>query len=93
MKISGNKVTQEFLEELLNNSEYQETVFWDKLLIRVYKLPNGHLITGQAYCVDPANFTLKEGRKIAYEDAIKELRPKVAFLLQDQLYESGKLQC
>lgn len=62
---SQNSVTQSQIDQLLNESEVQEHIFWGKELVVSYKLPSGFTVLGRAACVDPANFDLEIGREIA----------------------------
>lgn len=71
--MSNNRVTQEEIDALLDASETQEHIFWDKELIVSYKLPSGFTIAGRAACIDPANFDLEIGRKVARENAEHQL--------------------
>ena len=71
--MNENSVTKEQVELLLNNSEIQEAVFWGKELVVSYKLPCNFTVLGRAACVDPANFDLEIGRKIARENAASKI--------------------
>lgn len=76
------KVTLSQLEDLLDKAETQEHIFWEKELIVSYKLESGFTVAGRAACVDPANFNLAIGQKIAREDAIKQLWVLEGYRLQ-----------
>lgn len=85
------KVSQEQIDELLNNAETQEHIFWDKELAVSYKLKNGFTISGRGACVDPANFNIDIGRQVAREDAENQLWKLEGYLLQQKLFEKGRL--
>ena len=70
---NANSVTQAEIDDLLNQAETQEHIFWNKELVVSYKFPSGFIISGRAACVDPANFDLEIGRKIARERVETEL--------------------
>lgn len=86
-----NKITQEQINGLLDSSETQEHTFRGKELVVSYKLPNGFTICGRGACVDPANFDVEIGRKVAREDAENQLWKLEGYLLQQRLHEEGKL--
>lgn len=81
-----NSITQKHIDVLLGDSETEEHVFWEKELIVSYKLPNGFTISGRAACVDPKNFNLEIGRKIARENAEHQLWQLEGYLLQEKIY-------
>lgn len=45
----------------------------------VLVLRNGHTVTGEAFCQDPAKFDALEGRRYAKEDAMRKLWPMVVY--------------
>ena len=86
-----NKVTQEQIESLISNAESQEHVFWDKELVISYKLKNGFTVLGRGVCVDPKNFDIEIGRKVAKEQAMNKLWELEGYLLQNKLFENNQL--
>jgi hypothetical protein len=91
MNQNNNRVTEEHIEALLNTAEVQEHVFWNKELVVSYKFPSGFTISGRAACVDPANFNLELGRKIAREKVESELWQLEGYLKQVELHNKGVL--
>lgn len=71
--MNNNRVTPEELDAMLDASETQEHVFWSKELVVSYRLPSGFTVAGRAAVIDPANFDLEIGRKIARADVVKQL--------------------
>ena len=61
------RVTQERINQLIENAEVKEFVIFDKCLICAYKLQNGFIIVESSACVDPNNFDIEIGRKICRE--------------------------
>lgn len=49
-------------------------------------LENGYTIKGLSACVDAANFDMDIGRKIAFEDALRQIWPLEGYLLAEKLY-------
>ncbi len=76
------KVTQERIDQLLDSAETQECVFWDKELVVSYKIESGFTLLGRAPCVDPKNFDLEIGRKIAREKVEDQLWQLEGYRLQ-----------
>lgn len=89
--MNSNRVTQEDIDTLLNASETQEHVFWDKELVVSYRLPSGFTVTGRGAVIDPANFDLEIGRKVAREDAANKLWQLEGYRKQLDLVATGVL--
>jgi hypothetical protein len=70
---NNNRVTPQEIEDLLSNAQTEEHIFWNKELAVSYKLASGFTIAGRGACIDPANFDLEIGRKVAREDAASQL--------------------
>lgn len=82
-----NKITAEHIENLIDTADKQETTFWNKEVMISYRLKkNGFTILGRGACVDPANFDIEIGRKVARHEAIKKLWELEGYLLQDKLF-------
>ena len=84
---TNNKVTSDQIKSILDNAETQEVVFWDKEVVVSYKLYNGFTIIGRGACVDPANFDIEIGRRVAREQAENKLWELEGYLLQNKLYQ------
>lgn len=82
-----NKITPQDIEDLLNSAETQEAVFWGKEVVISYRFPtrNGFCVLGRGACVDPANFDIEIGRKVAREQVADKLWELEGYLLQQQL--------
>lgn len=82
-------VSIEDITKLLDEAETAEQVFWGKELVISFKLASGFTVLGRAACVDPANFVLEVGQKLARQDAERQLWQLEGYLLQNIL--SGRL--
>lgn len=51
----------------------------------VLVLRNGFTVTGQSACASPENFNAEIGRRVAREDAVRQVWPLLGFRLRDQL--------
>ena len=60
---------------------YLRPAFKDTMLICAVQLDNGFVLVGKSAPVDPANFDEVFGRQLAYDDAIRQAWPLLAFLL------------
>lgn len=87
--MSENKVTKAQLEALLDASETQEAIFWKKEMVVSYRLPCGFTVSGRAAVVDPENFDIEVGRRIARDEAIDQLWQLEGYLLQHRVAEQA----
>lgn len=55
------------------------------LSICLVVMNNGFIIIGKSAPASPENFNAELGRKLAYEDAIRQLWPLMGFALRDRL--------
>ncbi|QGH74722.1 hypothetical protein DSS3PM1_00045 [Bacteriophage DSS3_PM1] len=52
-------------------------------------LKNGYNTIGHAGCVDPENFDLEIGKKIAYENALNEIWQLEGYMLKEAMYQDA----
>ncbi len=83
--MNKNRVTQEQIHALLDAAQTEEQTFFGKDHIVCYRLESGFTIVGRGACVDPANFDIEIGRKVARENAEHQLWQLEGYLLQNQL--------
>jgi hypothetical protein len=50
-------------------------------------MKNGFIIVGKSAPASPENFNAELGRKLAYEDAVRQIWPLMGFALKDRLAE------
>lgn len=82
--MSQNRVTQEQIDDLISRAETQE-------LVISFRLPNGFTVSGRGACVDPKNFDIEIGRRVATEDAKRQLWQLEGYVLQNQLWAESLL--
>lgn len=58
---------------------------FDVLTICLLKMTNGFTVIGKSAPASRENFSLELGRKLAYEDAIRQLWPLMGFELRSRL--------
>jgi len=83
--MTKNTITEDKINQLLDEADLEETVFWGKELVISYRLRSGFTVLGRAACVDPANFSFEIGRKYAREDAVNQLWKLEGYVLQLKL--------
>ena len=49
-------------------------------------LENGYTINGMSACVDASEFNMDIGRKIAFDDAFRQIWPLEGYLLAEKMY-------
>ena len=54
----------------------------------VLVLRNGFTVTGQSACASPENFDAEIGRKVARQDAVRQVWPLLGYALRDKLHAS-----
>ena len=71
---------------LLNHTEGPDaTRPLDRLSICILVMKNGFTIIGKSAPASPENFNRELGKKLAYEDAVRQLWPLMGFALRDRL--------
>ena len=83
MKINAGQI-----QKMLKEAQTQETIYFGKCLVVVYKLRNGFCLVGVGVCVDPENFDIEIGRQVAYGQVIDQLFKLEGYLLQNQLFQA-----
>ena len=81
--MDNNTVTQKQIDDLFNESDIIEQVFYHKCLVMSIKLRNGFVIVESSACVDSKNFDITICREICS----KRIKDKLWEL------EGCKLQC
>ena len=78
------------------NAEPRQTVGIDTsplplhlLTFCVLVLRNGFTVTGESACASPENFNAEIGRRIARENAEREIWPLLGFALRQKLHDQG----
>lgn len=84
----ANKVTKEQLDDLVAKSNVEYAVFGNKLTVAVITLQSNFKVTGEASCVDPANFDKAFGEKYALENAVEKLWELEGYLLANDLHRA-----
>lgn len=80
-------VSEERIECILENSEYEVATLHDKCTILSCKLPNGFVIAESSACVSPENYDEQIGVEICLEKIKNRLWELEGYMLQSNLYE------
>ena len=73
---TGFRVTLAWLRDLVDSVEYLER---GVLNVAIIQLKNGWYLVGKSAPVDPNNYNAEYGRKLAYDDALRQAWPLVAY--------------
>jgi hypothetical protein len=63
-----------------------------RVSICILVMQNGFVLIGKSAPASPANFNAELGRKLAYEDAIRQLWPLEGYALSDRLTERAAMK-
>ena len=85
------KVTLEGIKAKIKGETY--LVLHDgRSTLCILDLENGYSVKGMSACVDPAEFDLNIGRKIAFDDAFKQIWALEGYLLAEKMYQDTEDQ-
>ena len=59
------------------------------LTLCIVVMSNGFVVIGKSAPASPENFNAELGKKLAYEDAVRQIWPLLGFHLRSKLAESG----
>lgn len=65
-------------------TDYQESL--KTLTLCILVLNNGYTVVGKSAYVDPNMFDALKGRELAFEDAVSQVYPLLAFLMKTDMY-------
>lgn len=70
---NGNKLSPEYIDSLVTDSDIQHFQLTPTLRVCVITLPSGHEVLGKAQVLDPANDVEAIGQSVAYTNAVNEI--------------------
>lgn len=85
-----NKITQEHINDILNETEFTVDEKYDKLTIVTAKLPNGFTIVESSGCVDPSNYDKELGITLCRKKIVDKIWYLEGYVLQTRLYNRRK---
>lgn len=84
---TGAEIGGGFLEGTKHHEPFVEMTA--HLTVCLLVLKNGFTIVGKSAPASKDNFDPVLGRKLAYEDAVRQIWPLMGFALRDRLYRGG----
>lgn len=83
------KVTEERIEEILEDAEIESYTVFDKCTVVACKLPNGFVIVESSACVSPENYDETLGFEICLEKIENKIWELEGYRLQEELYQQS----
>jgi hypothetical protein len=80
-------VTKEQIEGLIEHTEFWNPEAESTLTVCVLKLKNGFTVVGKSACAHPKNFDAELGKKIAWDDAFRQVWQLEGYLLREVLWQ------
>ena len=77
----------------LNSANRNEPIIPESLrllTICILVLRNGFTVTGESACASPENFNAELGRKIARQDAVRQVWPLMGYALREKLSQADE---
>lgn len=85
-------ITEEYIDEIMENSEFDVRTVFDKCTVVTCRLPNGFVISDYAACVNPENYDEGMGVEICHERIKNKVWELEAYRLQQFLWEETTLE-
>ena len=79
-------ITEDWVAEIMENSEFDIYTAFDKCTVVSCKLPNGFVITESSACVDPKNYDAELEEEICLDKIANKIWELEAYRLQCELY-------
>lgn len=86
-------ITEEYIDEILENCEFDMRTAFGKCTVVTCRLPNGFVISDYAACVDPENYDEDMGIEICRERIKNKIWELEAYRLQQFLWEEEMCDC
>lgn len=80
-------ITDEYIEEIMANSEFEICTMFNKCTVVSCRLPNGFVITESSACVSPENYNEDLGAEICIGKITDKVWELEAYGLQQHLWE------
>lgn len=86
-------ITEEYIAEIMENSEFEIHTVFDKCTVVSCRLPNGFVITEYSACVSPDNYNEEVGTEICFDKIVNKVWELEAYRLQQYLWEEENGYC
>lgn len=91
-KIEIPTITEDYIREIMENSEFETHTVFDKCTIVSCRLPNGFVITESSACVSPENYDEDLGAEICFDKIADKIWELEAYRLQQHLWEDSMME-
>lgn len=82
-------ITEEYIAEIMENSEFEIHTAFDKCTVVSCQLPNGFVITESSACVSSENYDEDTGAEICFDKIADKVWELEAYRLQQWLWEES----
>lgn len=86
-KVEAPTITEEYIADIMENSDFEVSTVFDKCTVVSCRLPNGFVITESSACVSPKNYDEDMGAEICFDKIADRIWELEAYRLQQQLWE------
>lgn len=80
-------ITEEYIAEIMENSDFEISTVFDKCTVVSCRLPNGFVITESSACVSPENYDEDMGAEICINKIVNKVWELEGYRLQQWLWE------
>lgn len=85
------EITEEYIADIMENSEFEIHTVFDKCTVVSCRLPNGFIITESSACVNPNDYDEDTGAEICFDKIASKIWELEAYRLQQFLWEEKVL--
>ena len=86
-EVTVPEITDEYIADIMDNSEFETHTSFGKCTIVACRLPNGFVITESTACVNPENYDEELAEEICLDKIAEKIRELEAYRLQQNLWE------
>ena len=86
-KVAAPTITEEYIAEIMENSDFEISTVFDKCTVVSCRLPNGFVITESSACVSPENYDEDMGAEICFKKIENKIWELEGYRLQQWLWE------
>lgn len=87
------EITEEYISEIMENSEFEVFTSFDKCTIVSCRLPNGFVITESSSCVNAEDYNEEVATNICLDKIADKVWELEAYRLQQHIWESENVCC
>lgn len=87
-KIKAPTITEDYITEIMENSEFEIHTVFDKCTVVSCRLPNGFVITESSACVSTENYDEDMGAEICFDKIADKIWELEGYRLQQWLWEN-----